>query len=247
MPSPQQALCFRRSTARFRHGLRWAPEVQQQQQQQQRYYAPLASQNKGWRSSSTIHSLATRSVSSLGKKHSMLEQDYRYPPPLPSIDDNALQEDLLQDYEDLIQVARQRKLHITVHTGTKAGIVTGLLVMGGVIVAGPVGAVVGGTLGTGWAIRASHGSGVSVAQIFRETPLKDRPKVCREVVEALKSEFSDGLASHPEVKLMLSKKKGRMGTTMSVVKYCLDKRMMDDTKLQKLDDILQEHAAKKIQ
>lgn len=275
LPSSQQtimaALTRRRGSVCFSL-LRVVPKIQPQHQPQPQQHRLCSSVFFGSdRSSvsssnaSTISSLSPclhrwnisnhdtmRFFSNLGKKKALLDNDYRYPPLQDNNnndnDDDQHQQSLLleDDYEDLIHVARQRKLYIAVHTGTKAGIVTGLLVMGGVIVAGPVGAVVGGTLGTGWALRASRRGGVSVAQVLRETPLQERPEVCRQVVQALRSEFSDGFSSHPEVKLMLSQKKGRMGTTMSVVKYCLEKRMMDDTKLQKLDGILKEHAAKKI-
>lgn len=145
-------------------------------------------------------------------------------------------EDEEEDYEHLIHIAQKRNVQVTVQKGTKAGIITGLLVMGGVIIAGPVGAVVGGAIGTGLAATVISRKVVSVQSLLQETPRAQRREVYRVFSEAIQAEFRQGFQSNPDLHYLLSKKKGMV--TMSVLKYCLDRKMMDREKLQKLDGIL---------
>ena len=134
--------------------------------------------------------------------------------------------------------------------------------MSGVIIGGPMGAILGGLLGTGYAYvrtrrhnnnnaKTPEGEKIhnnSVVSILQNTPRHERPEVCRQVMKAIREEFADGFRRHPELKMMFSqqtKNGGRMGNTIHIIQYCLDKKMMDTSQLQKIDTILQDHVSSK--
>lgn len=143
-----------------------------------------------------------------------------------------LTEDEVRDYENLMYIAQKREIKVTIQKGTQAGIAAGLLVMGGVIVAGPVGAVVGGAIGTGVAASISQNV-VSLSQLLDQTPPEKRGQVYRVFSEAMREEFQQGFTENPELRLLLSG-----GSVVSVVRYCLDRDMIENEKLEKLDNIL---------
>lgn len=136
------------------------------------------------------------------------------------------------DFENLVYIAQKREIKVTIQRGTQAGIAAGLLVMGGVIVAGPVGAVVGGAIGTGVAAGMSRNV-VSLRQLLEQTPREKRSEVYRVFSEAMREEFQDGFQKNPELNLLLGG-----GTVVSVVRYCLERDMIENEKLEKLDGIL---------
>ena len=143
-----------------------------------------------------------------------------------------LTEEELKDYENLIYISNKRQIKVTVKTSVKGGMIAGLCVMSGILVAGPVGAIVGGTIGTAAAANMST-SVITLTQLLEQTPNEKRGEVYRIFQESLKEEFQDGFTENPELRLLLSG-----GTIMSVMRYCLDRNLIENEKLQKLDAIL---------
>lgn len=137
-----------------------------------------------------------------------------------------------KDYDNLVYIAQKREIRVTIQKGTQAGLAAGLMVMGGVIVAGPVGAVVGGAAGT--ALAASISSGVvSLSDLLNQTPPAKRGEVYRVFHEAMKEEFQDGFTQNPELRLLMGG-----GSIVAVMRYALDKELIESEKLEKLDLIL---------
>jgi len=131
-----------------------------------------------------------------------------------------------------LYIAQKRDIKVTIQKGVQAGIVAGLCVTSGVIVAGPVGAVAGGAVGT--ALAASMSRNVTpLKQLLEETPREKRAAVYRVFREALKEEFQDGFTESPELRLLLGG-----GSVISVMRYCLDKDLIENEKLERLDNIL---------
>jgi len=143
-----------------------------------------------------------------------------------------LTEEEQRDFEDLVYIAQKRNVKITIQRGAQAGIVAGLMVMGGVIAAGPVGAAVGGGIATGLAISLSKNV-VSLKDLLQDTPPDKRRQVYELFAKAIREEFQDGFLENPELNLMLGG-----GTVISVVRYCLDRDIIENEKLEKLDGIL---------
>ena len=143
-----------------------------------------------------------------------------------------LTEEEEKDYENLIYIAKKRQIKVTVKTGAKAGMMAGLMVMGGVIVAGPIGAVVGGAIGTAAAASMSTNT-VTLNELLIQTPPEKRGEVYRLFQDSMKEEFQQGFTESPELRLLLSG-----GTIMGVMRYCLDRDLIESDKLQKLDNIL---------
>eukprot|EP00527_Entomoneis_sp_CCMP2396_P003091 CAMPEP_0198138744 /NCGR_PEP_ID=MMETSP1443-20131203/2143_1 /TAXON_ID=186043 /ORGANISM="Entomoneis sp., Strain CCMP2396" /LENGTH=147 /DNA_ID=CAMNT_0043800655 /DNA_START=165 /DNA_END=608 /DNA_ORIENTATION=- len=137
-----------------------------------------------------------------------------------------------KDFENLLYIARKRELRVTIQNGTQAGVLAGLCVMGGVIVAGPVGAIVGGAIGTGVAVSLSQNV-VTLNDLLQQTPPAKRGEVYRVFSEALKEEFQDGFQENPELRVLLGG-----GTVLSVLRYCLDRDLIENEKLERMDNIL---------
>lgn len=143
-----------------------------------------------------------------------------------------LTEEEEKDYENLVYIAQKREIKITIQKGTQAGVVAGLMVMGGVIVAGPVGAAVGGAAGTALAMSMSSGV-VSLSELLSQTPAEKRGEVYRVFSETMKEEFQNGFTDNPELRLLMSG-----GSIIAVTRYALDKDLIENEKLEKLDNIL---------
>ena len=141
-----------------------------------------------------------------------------------------------KDYDNLVYIAQKREIRVTIQKGTQAGLAAGLMVMGGVIVAGPVGAVVGGAAGTALAASISQGV-VSLSELLNQTPAAKRGEVYRCFSEAMKEEFQDGFTENPELRLLMGG-----GSIVSVMRYALDKDLVENEKLEKLDIILKKIA-----
>ncbi|CAB9507427.1 expressed unknown protein [Seminavis robusta] len=137
-----------------------------------------------------------------------------------------------KDYDNLIYIAQKREIRVTIQKSTQAGLAAGLCVMGGTLVAGPVGAVVGGLTGT--AIAASIAKEVvSLNDLLAKTPMNKRGEVYRVFNDAMREEFQEGFTENPELRLLLSG-----GTPVSVMRYALDRDLIENEKLEKLDMIL---------
>lgn len=137
-----------------------------------------------------------------------------------------------QDYEDLQYLSRKREIRVTIRKGTHAGIAAGLSVMAGVIIAGPVGAVVGGTLGTAMAVSISKDV-VSLSDLLEQTPLEKRHEVIQVFNESFKEEFLETIQGNPELRLLL----GGM-SIFGVLRYMVDREFLQNEQLEKLDGIL---------
>jgi len=137
-----------------------------------------------------------------------------------------------QDYEDLEHIAMKREIKVTIRKGTQAGLAAGLCVMAGVIVAGPYGAAVGGAAGTAMAMKISKNV-VPLNELLANTPVHKRHEVLRVFRESFQEEFLDTIQNSPELKLLLGG-----GSIFGVVRYMLNKDMIQNEQLQKLDGIL---------
>lgn len=141
-------------------------------------------------------------------------------------------ENSLEDYEDLEHLARVRQIRVTIQKGTKAGIAAGLTVTAGTIMAGPVGAIVGGAIGTAMAAKIAKDV-VPLNELLANTPPADRQKVLDSFNQAFKEEFLETIQNSPELKLILSGK-----SIFGVVRYMVDRDLIKTEKLDKLDGIL---------
>lgn len=137
-----------------------------------------------------------------------------------------------QDYEDLQYLATKREIRVTIRTSTKAGVAAGLSVMAGTLVAGPVGAVAGGAVGTALAASISKNV-VPLNQLLDKTPPSERKEVLRLFNEAFKDEFVETIQDSPELKLLLS---GH--SPLGVVRYMVERDLIKSDKMEKLDKIL---------
>lgn len=138
----------------------------------------------------------------------------------------------MAEYDDLEYIAKKRQIKCTIRRSTQAGLAAGLSVMAGTLVAGPVGAVAGGAVGTALAVSISKNI-VPLNQLLEETPPEKRGEVLKLFNEAFKEEFMDTIQSSPELKLLLS---GR--SPLGVVRYMVDRDLIKSEKLEKLDGIL---------
>eukprot|EP00522_Entomoneis_paludosa_P018145 CAMPEP_0172445442 /NCGR_PEP_ID=MMETSP1065-20121228/5264_1 /TAXON_ID=265537 /ORGANISM="Amphiprora paludosa, Strain CCMP125" /LENGTH=196 /DNA_ID=CAMNT_0013196283 /DNA_START=79 /DNA_END=669 /DNA_ORIENTATION=- len=136
------------------------------------------------------------------------------------------------DYENLQHLAMKREIKVTIKKGTQAGIVAGLSVMTGVIVAGPVGAMAGGAVGTAMAVSLSRNT-VSLQSLLAETPEEKRHQVIQVFRESFHEEFIDTVQSNPELKLLL----GGM-TILGVTRYAVDRNLLQGEQLKRVDGIL---------
>jgi hypothetical protein len=137
-----------------------------------------------------------------------------------------------KDYDDLIYLANKREIKVTIQASTKAGIAAGLAVMGGVLVAGPIGAAVGGAVGTVMAVGMSRNT-VGLNKLLEDTPREQRGDVVKLFTEAFRDEFQDTIQGNPELKFLL-----RGGTPISVVRYMVERDIIKDQNVKKLDGIL---------
>lgn len=136
------------------------------------------------------------------------------------------------EYEDLVHLATVREIRCTIRTSTQAGLAAGLSVMAGTLVAGPAGAAAGGAVGTALAVSMSKNI-VPLNKLLEQTPPEKRGEVIKLFNEAFKEEFMDTIENNPELKLLLT---GR--TPLGVVRYMVDRELIQNDKLQKLDGIL---------
>ena len=143
-----------------------------------------------------------------------------------------LSEEETKDFQNLVYIAQKRDIRVTIQKGTQAGLAAGLCVMGGVIVAGPVGAVAGGAVGTALAASISRNV-VSLSELLDQTPADQKGEVYRLFSEAMREEFQDGFTDNPELRVLMSG-----CSVVSVMRYALDKDLVESEKLEKLDIIL---------
>lgn len=137
-----------------------------------------------------------------------------------------------QDYEDLQYLSRKREIKVTIRKGTQAGVAAGLSVMAGVIIAGPIGAVVGGALGTSLAVSIAKDV-VSLNDLLEQTPPEKRHEVIRVFNESFKEEFLETIQGSPELKLLLGG-----ASIFSVMRYMVDRNLLQNEQLEKLDGVL---------
>ena len=69
--------------------------------------------------------------------------------------------------------------------------------------------------------------------MLKQTPLGEKRKVFKVFSEAMKEEFQDGFQENPELKLLLGG-----GGIIGVMRYCLDRDMIESERLEKLDLLL---------
>lgn len=137
-----------------------------------------------------------------------------------------------QDYEDLTYLAKKREIRCTIRKSTQAGVAAGLSVMAGTLVAGPVGAMAGGALGTALAASISKNV-VPLNELLEQTPPEKRGEVIKLFNESFKEEFMETIQDSPELKLLLS---GH--SPLGVVRYMVDRDLIKSDKLEKLDGML---------
>jgi len=138
----------------------------------------------------------------------------------------------IQDYEDLEHLAQVRQIRVTIQKGTKAGIAAGLTVTAGTIMAGPVGAILGGAIGTAMAVKIAKDV-VPLKELLANTPPENRQKVLDAFNQAFREEFLETVQNSPELKLILSGQ-----SIFGVVRYMVDRDLVKTEKLEKLDGIL---------
>lgn len=140
--------------------------------------------------------------------------------------------DANQDFEHLQHLAAKREIKVTIRKGTQAGIVAGLSVMAGTIVAGPVGAAAGGAFGTAVAMHMAKDV-VSLNQLLEQTPPEKRNEVLQLFRESFREEFTDTIQSSPELKLLVG------GTTvLGIMRYAVDRNLLKNDQLERVDGIL---------
>ena len=137
-----------------------------------------------------------------------------------------------EDFEHLQSLATKREIKVTIRKGTQAGIVAGLSVMAGVIVAGPVGAVAGGAFGTAVAAHMAKNV-VTLNQLLEQTPTHKRHEVLQLFRESFREEFTETIHSSPELKLLIG------GTSiLGIMRYAIDRQLLKNEHLEKVDGIL---------
>lgn len=136
------------------------------------------------------------------------------------------------DFENLQHLAVKREIKVTIQKGTQAGIVAGLSVMTGVIVAGPIGAVAGGAFGTAVAASLARNT-VSLQTLLQQTPASQRHEVLQLFRESFREEFTETIQSNPELKLLI----GGM-TILGVMRYAVDRNLLANEQLKRVDGIL---------
>ena len=138
----------------------------------------------------------------------------------------------IKDFEEVQYMSKKRDIKVTIRKGTQAGVAAGLSVMAGVIVAGPVGAAVGGAVGTAMAVKMSKDV-VPLNELLEKTPHNKRGEVLTIFRESFKEEFMDTINGSPELKLLLSG-----ASIFGVVRYMMDRSMLESEQLEKIDKIL---------
>lgn len=138
----------------------------------------------------------------------------------------------IKEFEDVQYMSKKRDVKVTIRKGTQAGVAAGLSVMAGVIVAGPIGAAVGGAVGTAMAMQISKDV-VPLNELLEQTPYDKRGEVLTIFRESFKEEFMGTIDRSPELKLLLSG-----GSIFGVVRYMMDRSMLESEQLEKVDKIL---------
>jgi len=129
-------------------------------------------------------------------------------------------------------LANKREIKVTIQASTKAGLAAGLSVMAGTLVAGPVGAAVGGAIGTAMAVGISKNV-VGLNQLLEDTPPNKRGEIVKCFRESFKEEFLETINDNPELKLLL-----RGGSPIGVVRYMVEKDIIQSEQAKRLDGIL---------
>lgn len=137
-----------------------------------------------------------------------------------------------EEYEHVKYIAMKRDIKVTISKGTQAGLAAGLSVMAGVIIAGPVGAAVGGAAGTVMAMSISKNV-VPLKTLLENTPVEKRSEILTVFRESFQEEFMETVQSSPELKLLF----GGM-SIFGVVRYMLDKDLIQNDQLERLDGLL---------
>lgn len=104
--------------------------------------------------------------------------------------------------------------------------------MAGTVIAGPVGAAVGGAVGTALATSLAKDV-VPLNVLLEKTPPGQRHEVLKAFHAIFKEEFKDTIQSSPELKLLL---RGR--SIFGVVRYMVERDLIEGEKLEKLDRIM---------
>mmetsp|Transcript_30453 Transcript_30453/g.73035 ORF Transcript_30453/g.73035 Transcript_30453/m.73035 type:complete len:119 (+) Transcript_30453:77-433(+) len=112
------------------------------------------------------------------------------------------------------------------------GLAAGLSVMAGTLVAGPVGAAVGGAVGTAMAVGMSRNV-VGLNALLEDTPENKRGEIVQCFRESFKEEFMDTINGSPELKLLM-----RGGSPIGVVRYMVEKDIIQSDQAKRLDGIL---------
>lgn len=137
-----------------------------------------------------------------------------------------------KDFADLQHLAAKRDIRCTIRKGTQAGVAAGLSVTAGTIAAGPPGAVVGGVVGTALAAKIARGV-VPLRDVLERSPPAQRREVLRLFHASFKEEFEASIRDNPELKLLMAR-----GSIFGVVRYMVDRDLIESKRLEKLDNIL---------
>ena len=95
-----------------------------------------------------------------------------------------------------------------------------------------VGAAVGGAVGTAMAMNMSK-SVVSMNQLLQDTPPAKRGEIVKLLGDSFQEEFRESIQSNPELKLIMG-----AGTPIAVVRYMVDKELIQNEQMKRLDGIL---------
>ena len=148
----------------------------------------------------------------------------------------TLSEQEQRDYDDLMHLARKREIRVTIRKSTQAGLAAGLSVMAGTIVAGPVGAMMGGALGTAMACKIAKNV-VSLNDLLEQTPQGKRRELITAFRESFKEEFMETINGSPELQLVLSG-----GSVIGVMRYMVDREIVQSEQLERIDGVLRKIA-----
>jgi hypothetical protein len=104
--------------------------------------------------------------------------------------------------------------------------------MAGTIAAGPPGAIVGGAVGTALAVKIAKGV-VPLKDVLDRSPPAQRKEVLKMFHASFKEEFEESIKGNPELKLLMAG-----GSIFGVVRYMVDRDLIESERLDKLDEIL---------
>ena len=137
-----------------------------------------------------------------------------------------------QDFADLQHLAAERETRQTIQKGIQAGLVAGLFVMTGGIVAGPVGAVAGGAFSSAMVSHLSRDV-FSLNQLLEQTPPERRRDILQMFRRSFQEEFNEAIQNNPELKLLTDG-----ATILGIMRYAVDMQLFKNDQLQRVDGIL---------